>query len=241
VAEKKTFCWLLCVWLLLALTQSGCERLFQSRSTRALELAQKKEKDGDFKAAVDSYEAALDGTPKTADVHYRLAMLYDEKFSSPVSALHHFQRYLELEPKGSHAKDARNFVSQDELKLGTSLAGGGFMSQADAARLKNENLKLNDQLVESRKQIAELRSLASHPPQQKISGKNIDAQQQRLNQPIPPGAKTYTVQPHDTLALISRKFFKTAARAQDIQDANFNTLNGTTKIKPGMTLIIPAK
>ena len=47
------------------------------------------------------------------------------------------------------------------------------------------------------------------------------------------------MQSGDTLAKIARKFYKSPARARDIQDANFNALEGTVKIKPGMVLIIP--
>ena len=54
-----------------------------------------------------------------------------------------------------------------------------------------------------------------------------------------PGSHTYQVQPGDTFASISRKFFKTKARAGDIQDANLNSVSSPTKLKPGMTLIIP--
>ena len=60
-----------------------------------------------------------------------------------------------------------------------------------------------------------------------------------VQKPIPPGAKTYVVQHGDTLASISRKFYKNSGRWKDIQDANFNSLSGTVKLKQGMTLIIP--
>ena len=214
---------------------AGCDQLFESRATRSLDTAERKSKEGDYAAAVQSYEAALDGSPKDGDVHYRLALLYDDKLKNPVAALHHFQRYLELAPRGTHAKDARNSVAQLELKLGTSLNKGGLMSQSDAARLKNENLDLRKQLAEARKDISDLRATV-HASVQK-GGKNIDVQQK----PIPPGARTYSVQPGDTLASISRHYFKTAGKWKDIQDANFNALEGTVKLKPGMTLIIPGK
>ena len=43
----------------------------------------------------------------------------------------------------------------------------------------------------------------------------------------------------DTLASISRKFFKSSERWKDIQQANYSKLKGTSKLKPGMTLVIP--
>ena len=206
---------------LLMLATGGCDQLFQKREVRALELAEKKRAAGDIEQAIGLYEQALDGTAKTADVHYTLAMIYDEKVKDPLSALHHFHRYLALAPDGSHAKDAKNFVKQDEFKLGTTLSKGALLTQEDAAKLKNENLKLREDLAK-----AKAPKPTPEPGQAGV-------------QQIPPGSRTYVVQKGDTLASISRKFFKNASRAKDIQDSNFNTLGGTNKIKPGQTLIIP--
>ena len=54
-----------------------------------------------------------------------------------------------------------------------------------------------------------------------------------------PGSRTYQVQPGDTLASISRKFYNTKTRAKDIQDANLNAVPDATKLRTGTTLIIP--
>ena len=105
---------------------------------------------------------------------------------------------------------------------------GAPMSQEDAARLKNDNFELRKQLTELRAQ----RSGPSSPAM--VNGAAVQ-------KPAPAGARTYTVQPHDTLASISRRYFKTSARWKDIQDANFNALGGTVRLKPGMTLVIPGK
>ena len=200
---------------------TGCDEAFQNGAARAREQGDKKYKEGDFKAAIGFYEAALDGSEKSAEVHYRMALLYDDKLKQPVSAIHHFQRYLDLNPKGSHVKDARNFIKEDELKLVTTFTNGALLTQDDAARLKNDNLTL-------RKQLTELRAQPRGTPQ------NGGGQK-----PIPAGARTYEVQQGDTLASISRKFYKSAERWKDIEDANFNTLGGKNKLKAGMTLYIP--
>src|SRR5438067_11185799 len=72
-----------------ALALCGCDEVFQNRTTRSLDRAEEKEKHGDYRAAVQFYEASLDGTPKGADVHYRLALIYDDKIKDPISATHH--------------------------------------------------------------------------------------------------------------------------------------------------------
>ena len=215
---------LLAACLLLAM--SGCDEAFQNDAALAKEKADKKYSEGDFHAAIRFYEAALDGSEKSADLHYRLALIYDEKLKQPVSAIHHFQRYLDLVPKGAHAKEAKNFIKEDEMKLVPSLANGAMLTQEDAARLKNDNLAL-------RKQLTELRAMPRFSPQR--GGGSGEATQK----PIPPGARTYVVEPGDTLASISRKFYKNSERWKDLEDANFNSLGGKVKLKPGMTLIIP--
>ena len=205
----------------LILLLTGCEEAFQNGATRSREQGDKKNKEGDFRGAIKFYEAALDGSEKSAEVHYNMALIYDEKLKQPVSAIHHFQRCLDLDPKGVHVKDARNFIKEDEHKLVNSLTNGALLTQDDAARLKNDNLTL-------RKQLTELRA-------QPRGGVQKEGEQK----PIPPGARTYVVEPGDTLASISRKFYKSGERWKDIEDANFNALGGKNKLKVGMTLYIP--
>ena len=86
------------------------------------------------------YEAALDGTPQSAEIHYKLALLYDDKVNDPLHALHHFKRYLVLNPDGVHATEVRDFLHRDEVALGTSMSGDSVVTRSEAARLRNENL-----------------------------------------------------------------------------------------------------
>ncbi|MEP6670650.1 MAG: LysM domain-containing protein [Chthoniobacter sp.] len=204
----------------------ACDRLFDKGSKESIATADKKAAAGDFRGAAALYESALDGTAKTAEVHYKLAVLYDDKLKSPVDALHHMDRYLELAPTGAHVRDAKAYKKEGEAKLLTKLSGGSPITQQDAVRLKNENQILREQLAAVRAQKA-------------LPAATVNSRGEPVQKPIPPGARTYTVRSGDTLAKISRHFYKNATRARDIQDANFNSLEGTVKIKPGMVLIIP--
>jgi LysM repeat protein len=204
----------------------ACERLFDKGTKESIAMADKKAAAGDFRAAVDLYEGALDGTAKTAEVHYKLALLYDGKLKSPVDALHHMERYLLLAPNGARARDAKAYKKEGEAKLLTQLTNGSPITQQEAVRIKNENQILREQLTALRAQRA-------------LPAGTMNAKGEPVQKPIPPGARTYTVASGDTLAKISRKFYKSPTRARDIQDANFNALEGTVKIKPGMVLIIP--
>jgi len=210
---------------------AGCDRLFEQKGEDALNMAREKEKEGDYQGAVRWYEASLDGTGKTAEAHYLMALLFDDKLDNPVAALDHFRRYIELAPDGPHAADAQSYADQDQFKLANILSKGNFMPQQDAARLKNQNFELQKELTEAHQEITALRASQS-------AGKPGRADDP-MEKPIPPGARTYRVESGDTLRSISRMFYKTPGRWQDIQEANFGPLDGAVKLKVGMDLVIP--
>jgi nucleoid-associated protein YgaU len=215
----------LCALLAALMLTTGCDPKAVAGKD-ALGRATQKAKDGDYKGAIAVYESALGDSANAAEAHYRLALIYDDKLREPASAIHHFRRYLALAPGGPHGKEVRRFIADAEFKLRTSFSDAGTVPQKEAVRLKNENLEL-------RRQITELRARASQtPPPKAVAG-------EQAQRPIPAGSRTYVVEPGDTLAAISRKFYKNSARWKDIQDANFYSLNGTVKLKPGMRLIIP--
>src|SRR5436190_8989384 len=210
----------LTAFIVAAICTAGCERLFDKGSKDDIEAAEKKAKAGDYRGAIRLYEASLDGTATTADVHYRLAVIYDDKLKSPTDAMHHFQRYLELAPNGTYAKEARDYKKGGDQKLLASLSKGVPMTQEEGVRLKNENLAL-------RKQIVELRTLKAYS--QNTGSKT------EVRVPLAPGSRQHVVQSGETLASISQKYYKTRNRAQDILDANHNQLGGKTTIKAGQT------
>ena len=208
----------------LAFGLGGCDRMITPRSAQIIKDAENKTADGNFPRAITLYESALDDSPRAADVHYRLALLYDDKLHDPLHALHHFKRYLTLAPSGPHANDVKNFMKKAELELGTSLSGDSVVSRSEAARLKNENLAL-------RKEVEDMR--AHRPPEPtKPDPKTADKKS---------GAtpRTYVVREGDTLASISRRFYKSSARWKKIRDANKSLIEDPAKLKPGMTLTIP--
>ena len=148
-------------------------------------------------------------------------MLYDDKLNDPLHALHHFKRYLVLNPEGAHAAEVRDFMKRDEVALGTSLSGDSVVSRGEAARLRNENLSLHRQIDQGRP-----RPSATKSPPSKHKGKSEDSQ-------------TYTVQEGDTLASISRRFYKSSKRWRDILDANEKKVDDPDNLKAGQKLKIP--
>jgi LysM repeat protein len=208
----------------LALGFGSCDRMITPRSAQIIKDAETKTADNNYLRAIALYESALDDSPRTADVHYRLALLYDDKMHDPLHALHHFKRYLTLAPSGPHANEVKNFMKKDELELGTTLSGDSVVSRAEAARLKNENLALHKELEDLRAHRSSDKAVADTKTTDKKSGAT---------------PRTYVVREGDTLASISRKFYKSSGRWKKIRDANKSVINDPAKLKPGMTLTIP--
>jgi len=206
----------------------GCERMVTSRNTRLVREADWKAAQGDYLWAINLYEAALDGTPQSAEVHFKLALLYDDKMNDPLHALHHFKRYLVLNPNGSHAVEVKDFMKRDEVALGTSLSGDSVVTRAEAVRLRNENLNLHRQIDAGpvKPRLTPDKSPSRHGEKEKIASKKD-------------GSHTYTVKEGDTLASISRKFYKTSKRWREIRDANEKKVDDPDNLKAGLTLTIP--
>lgn len=222
----RAFCF--SVLALLAFAGAGCEKMFQKDSEKTITAGDKKAAAGDFRVAIKMYEAALDGTARTAEVHYKMGAIYDEKLHATVDALHHFNRYLELTPDGPHAKEAKAYQKDAPLRLAETLNRGSLVTQEEAVRIKKDNLDLKMQIVK-------LQAQKSAP----APGAAPSAKGEPVRKPIPPGARTYTVQRGDTLGSIAAKFYKNKARWTQIRDANFQGGKGTPPIKAGQVLVIP--
>ena len=207
---------------------SGCDRMGDGRFQKALGEAEKRLGAEDFEGAVRVYESVLDGTPKTAEAHYRLGHVYADRIKNPLGALYHFNRYLAVAPDGPYAKGALAYQKEGELLLLTQIGKGAPLTQEEAARLKNENLKL-------RKTLEELRTIKAPAP---VTGSPTKGGE-IVQKPIPAGARTHKIASGETLASIAVKYYKNKGRAREILEANFYSADAATKLKVGQELYIP--
>jgi tetratricopeptide (TPR) repeat protein len=198
-----------------------------SRSAQLMQDADTKSAQGDFARAINLYEAALDDSPRCAEVHYKLALLYDDKLNDPVSALHHFRRYLALSPTGPHAADVKNSIKHDEIAALTMLSGDSVITRSEAARLRNENLDLHKEL--------EVRAAPARSATDKAQESDTNSKKTASKK----GDRSYVVQSGDTLFSISRKFYKSPTHWKNILNANRKNIRDPKKLTVGQTLIIP--
>ena len=213
-----------CLLLFFVCGLAGCDRVGNFRYEQLMQDGDNKSSQGDFERAVNLYEAALDDSPRGAEVHYKLALLYDDKLNDPVSALHHFKRYLALNPNGPHAKDVKDSIKRDEIAVLTTLSGDSVITRAEAARLRNENLTLHKQLEERGTSRTALEKLERSDVKKAGSKKT---------------GQTYVVQSGDTLFSISRKFYNSPKRWKAILEANRKSIRNPKDLTVGQTLVIP--
>ena len=218
-----------CIWLsmLFILSLAGCDRMGVSRRAQLMQDADTKSAQGDFARAINLYEAALDDSPRCAEVHYKLALLYDDKLNDPVSALHHFRRYLSLSPDGAHATDVKNSIKHDEIAALTVLSGDSVITRSEAARLRNENLNLHKELE------------ARAAPARGLTDKSQEGDSSLKKTGSKKGDRSYVVQSGDTLFSISRKFYKSPQRWKDILEANRKNIHDPKRLTVGQSLVIP--
>jgi LysM repeat protein len=223
-------------WSLVALTaiaMTGCNRMMTPRGSQLIKDADARAAEGDFIQAINLYESALNDASGAADIHYKLALLYDDKMKEPLNALHHFKRYLTVTPNGPHANEAKNFMKRDELALMTSLSGDSVVSRAEAARLKNENLSLRKELEEKAAQSRlaaanEKTARGAHPEKTGSAAKSEK-----------PSAKSHVVESGDTLFSLSRKYYGSTSHVKEIKRANSKKLDSSGKLKVGQTITLP--
>lgn len=216
-----------------SLSLVSCNRMMTPRGSQLIKDADARAAEGNFLHAVNLYESALDGSAGAADIHYKLALLYDDKMKEPLNALHHFKRYLTVAPNGAHANEAKNFMKRDELALVTSLSGDSVVSRGEAARLKNENLSLRKEIEEKAAQARlaaanEKTTRGAHPEKGGSSAKSEK-----------PSAKSHVVESGDTLSSISRKYYGSASHVKELKRANSKKLDSSGKLKVGQTITLP--
>lgn len=221
---------------------SGCDQFsVTAAKSKVEEEAREAQNAKDYPRAVRLYESLLDGTSETARFHYTLALIYDDKLDDPVSALHHYRRFLRMSDVEKDKTEVREFVSRIELELAAKNAQSGIMTKREGARLMNENLALEEQVTKLKAELVaeKAKPKATATPARDSKGFSTNPATAAAERAVGKETRTYTVVKGDTLASISRRFYKTSGRWKDIADANQNLLHGGVDLKVGQVLIIP--
>jgi tetratricopeptide (TPR) repeat protein len=88
---------------------------------RNFQRARDAERLGDFAAAAEHYERALDRNPRMPAVHLGYATLSEFQLRRYADAVYHYQRYLRLRPDDPKADDIRHRITNCTERLATSV------------------------------------------------------------------------------------------------------------------------
>jgi len=210
----------------------GCGKPGGESGGEGTESAEAAEKAGDLPRAVRIYESNLAQPAKAGEVHYALALLYEQRLNDPVSALHHYRRSMKSNPLPSAIDQARAGAKRMEVQLAARVANPKTEKPASApagSSAGSPNAVAAAPRAENAgpKPPTDERGFSKVPVTAKAE-RNIGAE-----------TRTHVVSKGETLASIARKYYKTPDRWHDILDANQNQLDGKTTLAPGMTLIVP--
>lgn len=116
---------------------------------RNFQRARDAERLGDFEAASEYYERALEKNSRAPTVHLGYASLCEGQLRRYADAVYHYQRYLRLRPEDPKADDIRRRIISCTERLATSvpLVVRSETIARDLAAVRNENLGLRAQLT----------------------------------------------------------------------------------------------
>lgn len=116
---------------------------------RNFQRARDAERLGDFEAASEYYERALEKNSRAPAVHLGYASLCEGRLRRYADAVYHYQRYLRLRPQDPKADDIRRRITSCTERLATSvpLVVRSETIARDLAAVRNENLSLRAQLT----------------------------------------------------------------------------------------------
>jgi tetratricopeptide (TPR) repeat protein len=194
------------------------------------------EKQNEPRRALECFLKVIDSRKGSAESHLEAGRMWLD-LKDPLPAIYHFNQYIRLKPNSEQSLIVKQMIKTAEKLYVQQLPGRplepdeiGAADQFERVRkLQLENDRLKREVSElSRTNKTEITSPVAAMP-----GKNANAVTRTA------AGTTYTVQQKDTLSSISRRFFGSDKRSNDILKANSDKLKSPTGLKPGMVLVIP--
>jgi LysM repeat protein len=227
VKQRELITILLAGWLVI-----GCERSNVAPELSATyQAARQASERSDHPAAAIAYRQLLDQYPAFARGHLELAMLYDEKLGDPIEAIHHYRRYLALEPSSDRRHVVEDFIERSKLALAAKAPTTGG-DAGELVRLQNQNNAL----------LAEMAALKAAPPPLPVT--NVVAAPLPVTNTAttvapPPKPRTHVVQKGDTLFSLAVRYYGTPTAWDKIYQANRGSLPNKDQLRIGQSLVIP--
>ncbi len=229
---------------------------FRRASTLAIE--------GNFYGAIREYEAALRANPEAARAHLEIGLLYSDKQLDPVSAIHHFQRYLDARPNSPDADKVRNYIEKSKLDFAITLPHSTAQNAEEFARVARENIDLKQQVAQLQSRLARLgdeqaavlavppstASTTAPPPQHSTDSPLVTVgpttgdfppSPPRAEPIAPAAARSHVIVSGDSLWKIAQQYYPddVAYGVERIKEANPEATSNPRNLRLGTTIVIP--
>ena len=235
--------WIAALALLCAAGAGGCARAgsdARDARDRRLRRALEAKAAQDIDRAIALCEQALARKPDLALAHRELGLMLDNYRGDYAGALYHYRRYLELRPGSPQRAAVEELIRHCRVSFAAQVA-------ESPAELKRDLQARDARIRQLELEVAAWREQAgpaAAPPALTPAVPLPPAKTEPAAVPPPPAAaavRTHVVQPGETLATISARYYGTPARWQTLFDANRDTLANANNLRVGARLTIPAE
>ena len=209
---------------------TGCGRISDERREardRYLRRAEAAKDAQDIDRAIEWCEQALERRPNLALAHRELGLMLDNYRQDYVSALYHYQRYLQLRPDSPNRADIESLIQHCRISFAGQIAESP------------EEVKRNLQARDARIRALELevstlraRSGVAATPAPAAAAAPVPA-------PAAAAAQVHVVQAGENLGAISTRYYGTPSKWTAIFNANRDRVPDANNVRVGTRLDIP--
>lgn len=226
------------------------------------QLAKGYQAQGREEEALSAFLRVIDARRDSPESHFEAGYIYLQEMKDPISAIYHFKCYIQLKPDSNQIVQVEQLIETAQKEFVRQLPANPYEGQFNGINLldlvdglKQENEILKRESVAAKIRVKQLEAILGGARRTSTNMPvNVEslASDQRAstvdqsssltaNLPLDPAAvpRAYTVQSGDSLSSISRKFYGTVSRWNDIYQANRDRMSSENALRVGQDLRIP--
>lgn len=108
----------------------------------------------DFHNAIREYEKALQASAKAQRAHVLIGQIYSEKLGDPISAIYHYQKYLNARPESMDRTQVQNYIETAKIDFAITLPHSPLQNSEESAKLHKDNVELKQSLAQVQSLLA---------------------------------------------------------------------------------------